>query len=200
MKQTFTPSADKNEGNNNLTDNSEFSHDNYAYVFNSGVKENCGVSGQNLPCYSYYTWDAATVGSGRSLNTENTDAAYSICPKGWKLPTTGNTANNGWQRGSFYALASIYGSSLENSSEDSSAATGANFYDNAGPGATGNFMVPGFYMNGAFNSGGQYGLYWSATSYASTSRARSMAISSSFINVANYASRRSGFSVRCVVR
>ena len=32
---------------------SGFNTNNYAYVYNSGNKENCGASGQNTPCYSY---------------------------------------------------------------------------------------------------------------------------------------------------
>ena len=67
-----------------------------------------------MPCYSYYSWDAATLGSGRSISTENTGAPYSLCPKGWRLPTSGSTENYAWKRGDFYHLATIYGIDLEN--------------------------------------------------------------------------------------
>ena len=199
-KIVLPDSAVKNDTNNSLTDTNQFRYDNYAYVFNSGVKEDCGGSGQNAPCHSYYSWDAATLGSGRTLNQENNDALYSICPKGWKLPTTGNSTNEEWKRGSLYPLAINYGASLESSVEDSSSTTGANFFNNAGPGTAANFLLSGFYMNGSLRNGGGYGLYWSASSYSSTAMARSLALSSSFVSVSNYANRRSGFSVRCMVR
>ena len=123
-------SAIKNANDNTLADNTPFSIDDYAYIFNSGSKENCGASGQNIPCYSYYSWDAATLGSGRTLAAENTDADYSICPKRWRLPTTGSDSDNEWKRGDFYRLATEYGANIENSIYDSSAATGAIFSTN----------------------------------------------------------------------
>ena len=54
-----------------------------AYVYNTrNSTDNC----DNPGCYSYYSWHAATAGSGVDITTANTDAPYSICPKGWKLP------------------------------------------------------------------------------------------------------------------
>ena len=47
------------------------------------------------PCYSYYTWPAATLGAmdtnGKVVSNYKEDTAYSVCPKGWKLP-----AYNDW--------------------------------------------------------------------------------------------------------
>ena len=47
----------------------------------------------------YYNWYAATAGSGNDTYTNTTGrsidyARYSICPKGWKLPTANNINNN----------------------------------------------------------------------------------------------------------
>lgn len=36
---------------------------------------------------SYYSWNAATAGTGASANA-NSDASESICPAGWRLPTS----------------------------------------------------------------------------------------------------------------
>ena len=171
-----------------------FNQYNYSYVYNSGKTTDCGASGQNTPCYSYYSWDAATLGSGRTLNTENTDAPYSICPKGWRLPTSGNSSNNEWKRGDFYALATAYGANLESNYHENS----ATFYNNAGPGTTPNFLLAGRYDDGSFITGGSYGNYWSSTSYSNTSYVRSLYFSSSSVYSADIVGRYRGFSVRCL--
>lgn len=196
-KLVLPASAVKNSDNNNLTDSSQFSTNNYAYVYNSGNTTNCGASGQNTPCYSYYSWDAATLGSGRSISTENTDAPYSICPKGWRLPTSGNSSNNEWKRGDFYALAKAYGADLESNYYQNS----STFYNNAGPRtAVPNFLLAGYYHTGSFDSGGSLGGYWSSTSYGNSYTARYLSFRSSSVYSANRSNRRGGFSVRCVAR
>ena len=175
-----------------------FITNNYSYVYNSGNKTNCGASGQRTPCYSYYSWDAATLGSGRTIDTENTDAPYSICPKGWRLPTSGGISNNEWKRGDFYKLATAYGANLESNSYENSSST---FYDNAGPNTTvPNFLLAGYYLNGSFSGGGNIGFYWSSTSYSSTSNVHNLYFSSSYVNSADYYVRNRGFSVRCLLR
>ncbi len=172
-----------------------FTTNNYSYVYNTGNNtDTCTTPG----CYSYYSWDAATLGSGRSLSTDNTDAPYSICPKGWRLPTSGSPSNDGWKRGDFYALAISYGANLENSYIDNSSVTGKNFYNNAGPigNSTPNFLLAGYYYNSSFNYGGYYGYYWSATS--GNTGARRLGFGPSEVYSAYGSSRRDGFSVRCL--
>ena len=56
-----------------------FSDDYPAYVYNS----NSTTCGNNQPCYSYYSYKAATAGT----NPSGGNAANDICPKGWRLPT-----------------------------------------------------------------------------------------------------------------
>ena len=169
-------SATKNSDNNKLTDSSQFSDDSNAYVFNSNNKTNCGVGGQNTPCYSYYSYIAATLGGkqadGATAETrDGYNAAASICPKNWKLPTstTSNarpTTNSNWKTGDWYALATAYGVNLKNSyrnyDPNSDALVPNIFYDKAGPGATPNFLVAGYYSSGSFYDGDR-GRYWSAT-------------------------------------
>ena len=194
---------------NNLTKNgstialpasstSGFDTDNYSYVYNSGNKTNCGASGQNTPCYSYYSWDAATLGSGRTISTDNTDAPYSICPKGWRLPTSGNSSDNEWKRGDFYKLATAYGANLE-SDYCENYYEASPFYNNAGPNTTvPKFLLAGVYANGSFSQGGSLGLYWSSTSDSSTSGARYLVFLSVHVGSANNNNRYNGFSVRCL--
>ena len=182
------------EGNSIKLPNSApaFSADNISFVYNSGNKTNCGSSGQNTPCYSYYSWDAATLGSGRNLDTANIDASQSICPKGWKLPTSGSPSDNGWKRGDVYTLATAYGANLEESNEDSS----ATFYNNAGPSTTPNFLLGGYYGYGSNSYYGYYGNYWSSTSYNNT-YAMSFDLGSGRFRITAL-SRALGPSVRCL--
>ena len=179
-----------------ISSTSGFNTDNYSYVYNSGNKENCGASDQNTPCYSYYSWDAATLGSGRTIAAENTDAKQSICPKGWRLPTSGSSSSEGWKRGDFYALATAYGANLENKYYEYS----ATFYNNAGPGTTPNFLLAGRYHDGSFLSGGSDGHYWSATSRSDMSGARLLGFNSSSVFSAFGYFRILGLSVRCILK
>lgn len=134
------------------------------------------------------------------MAAENTDAAFSICPKNWKLPTFGYVSNEGWKRGSFYALASSYGSNLEASSSDSSSDTGASFYTNAGPNTVPNFLVAGAYYGSTFYLGGQYGLYWSSTLTSSTLYSKMLSFTPTKVNVGDSNSRRYGYAVRCLAK
>ena len=196
-KLILPASATKNDADNNLTDSTQFGTDNYAYVFNSGNKENCGASDQNTPCYSYYSWDTATLGSGRSINTDNTDADYSICPKNWKLPTSRYTSTfdaTTAQDSDFYNLAINYGMSTGVWSQST-----RNFYNRAGPSTTPDFLLAGFCSDGSFSVGGSYGLYWSATSGSNSADARDLSFrSGSVVPAGSSGYRRSGRSVRCL--
>ena len=184
-------SATKNDANNNLTDSAQFSQSNYSYVFNSNNKENCG-GGQKTPCYSYYSWDAATIGSGRTLAIENTDAEYSICPKGWRLPTSGSSSNNGWKRGDFYTLARAQGANLENQTQDTSRGLS-------------DFLLAGYYSNGQFidsayvSGSPPHGAYWSATSASSDSQALDLYLPQNAIHLTDNRRAR-GFSIRCLLK
>ena len=156
---------------NKLPESSQigFSNNTQAYVFNTGNNtDNCASPG----CYSYYSWHAATVGSGINI-TENNDAPYSICPKNWKLPNS---------QSDFDKLTRAYGS----------------FYSQAGPNTTPNFLISRCYSNGAFCSG-SYGNYWSSTPN-SVNVARNFYFNSSNANPGGRADYRYGFNIRCIAR
>ena len=169
---------------------SGFSIDNYAYLYNSNNKENCGSSGQNSPCYSYYSWDTATLGSGRSLATVDADAPYSVCPKGWRLPTSGTETT--WKRGDFYVLATSYGANLESLYLDGS----ATFYNNAGPSTVPNFILSGY--NGT-SSIGENGYYWSSTMTSGT-LVNQFLFSPNIIFSSGSNSNKMGYPVRCLLK
>ena len=193
----FTTSNNLTKTNNTIvlpeSSTTGFNTNNYSYVYNTGNNtDNCADPG----CYSYYSWDAATLGSGRSISTDNTDAPYSICPKGWKLPTSGNHLDNGWKRGDFYRLATAYGVNLENTYSNAT----VTFYNNAGPNTAANFLLDGYYINSEFYKGKASGFIWSSTSSDNTNRAHYLAFSAGSVNSASRDDRYTGFSIRCLAR
>lgn len=200
--ESFTTSNNLTKTGNTIvlpeSSTSGFDTNNYSYVYNSGnITTNQADCTDTQPCNSYYSWDAATLGSGRGISTDNTDAQYSICPKGWKLPTSRTTAATNWQTESdFYVLAHQYG--LDSTTSTSESDNG--FYTQAGPGTAPNFLLAGYYDNGSFNSGGSGGGYWPSTSGSTGSNARNLYFYSSDVYSASDGNRRYGFSVRCLLR
>ena len=179
----------------------QFSNNFTAYVFNTG--NNTTTCNSSTPCNSYYSWPAATVGgkdsSGAAVIADGYNAAYSICPKGWRLPTstTSNASaqtSPNWKTGDWYALMTAYGANLESNYYQSGSSA---FYNNAGPGTTPNFLLAGDYGPGSFYLGGSAGLYWSATSSSSPGGYLG-SFGSSSVNSANIKDRRIGYSVRCL--
>ncbi|MBR2767033.1 fibrobacter succinogenes major paralogous domain-containing protein [Candidatus Saccharibacteria bacterium] len=176
------------------TTSSGFDTDNYSYVANSGnASSNCSTA---PGCYSYYSWDAATLGSGRTIATDNTDAEQSICPKGWHLPNTRTGTNN---TSDFRKLMiALGGSSSKENYDSSTTPTGATMSTTL-QASPNNFLRAGYYIVGSFDLGGRSGYYWSSTSYSNNSRARLLFFNSSYVYSANYFSRGQGYSVRCVL-
>ena len=172
---------------------SGFNQNNYSYVYNSNNKtNNCASPG----CYSYYSWDTATLGSGRSISTDNTDAPYSVCPKGWHLP---NTRTGTDSSSDFRALMIALGGSASNADYNSSTTpTGASLSTSlrARPN---NFVFAGVYYEDLFRYGDSSSGYWSSTSCTNTT-ARRLYFSSNDINSAYERNRYYGTSVRCIAQ
>ena len=83
---TLTPSDSNVTSNYTLptSSTSGFSDNSMAYVYNSdSTNFNDTSCGQDNPCYSYYSYAAATAGT----NPSSGEASSDICPKGWRLPT-----------------------------------------------------------------------------------------------------------------
>ncbi len=108
---------------------SGFSSSTTAYVYNS----NSTTCGNNSPCYSYYSWRAATA--GYNSTSSSTPVNYDICPSGWRLPTQAELTT------------------LKNSYSTGAALTGSPFLG----------VYAGIYYNSQFYDGGSYGYYWSST-------------------------------------
>ena len=104
---TTLTSADSNVTSNYTlpaSSTSGFDDDSTAYVYNS----NSTTCGNNQPCYSYYSYVAATAGTNPS-SYEN--AISDICPKGWRLPTLAeyNTLRSTYTDGLTLRASPFYG-------------------------------------------------------------------------------------------
>lgn len=171
-----------------------------AYVYNvpSGDPNHSNCETGN-PCYSYYSWLAATVGGkdigGNIVSTRNDSAAYSICPKGWRLPKAMISNSPDVLRASsdFYNLAVAYGMSGDGDSQNTQV-----FYNNAGPGTVPSFQLSSYYDLNSFASGERYGAYWSAT-FDNASFSQSLYVSPTYVGSANGFISRGGIQIRCLI-
>ncbi|MBQ9017304.1 hypothetical protein IJ103_03645, partial [Candidatus Saccharibacteria bacterium] len=178
-----------------------FTEQEMAAVYNSGNEEY--TTGGLL---SYYNWTATTLGSGVGIYEDNIDAPYSICPAGWKLPTsrTGEFTEEKALQSDTYQMAVQYGLS-EN---EWLSQTGSQFCSQAGTCASTvpNIGMNGYYWNGELVNDG-YAQYATATTSATPNdgaNVRTLGYGyrgySSPLRVwsSQSISRGLGFSVRCL--
>ena len=183
-----------------------FDDDTKAFVYNSGnITTNQADCTSTQPCNSYYSWLAATAGNKTNVTGNGVDAPYSICPAGWRLPSSGNqsdssaTSTTGYKKGDFYKMLVAYGMNGNNYYANSSTSpTGATIYSAISSGTVPSFLLAGYYDDSSFNNGGSYGYYWSSSSYSSTS-AYNLYFNWSNVYSASNLSRRNGFPVRFVL-
>jgi len=136
------------------------------------------LSGSTQQSRAYYSWTAATAGTGTSSVTSG-DAPSSVCPKGWKLPP-----NSG--KGSYTNFTSAAG--IANSAAGSTKIRSAPY----------NFPYAGIVDNGSLNGVGSVGHYWSRTAKFTTLAYGLGFASSDVISEHGGLSRYLGFSIRCV--
>ncbi len=130
---------------------------------------------------SYYSWCAATASScsegGSPISSGNAD--YSICPKGWKLPSGGSG-------GEFEAFANAEG--IANSSAGSTKIQNSPY----------NFTYVGFVTSASTSTlSNSEGFWWSRTAEDSK-RAKSLYIASNTVRPTSSSQRENGFAIRCV--
>ena len=143
----------------------------------TGVDANNGLAYGTL--YNYYAASAGTI-SGSDAN----DAAYDICPAGWRLPTGGST-------GDFKTLYDNY---------NSYDLFTASFFDNGA-----SFVHAGEVNYDTPSYQDREGHYWSSTHYSSTnSNTRKYELyfypSYSRVIYTSYRESDNGCSIRCVMK
>ena len=123
----------------------------------------------------FYTWYTATAGTGTTaLSTNGHNTTVSICPKGWRLPTSGNSSSE------FQALYNNYSSSSTLRSNPVN-------------------LTSSGYVYSSSRGQGSYGYYWSST-VNSDSYAYNLILFTSNVYPANSSNKYYGFSVRCIAR
>ena len=121
----------------------------------------------------FYNWHTATAGTGTAALTVNgQNVPASICPKGWRLPTGGDT-------GEFKTLYNSYNSF--------SALTSSPV----------NITLTGVILNGSHHGRNVYSRYLTSTVYSSN-YAYNLLVNNSSINPANYGNAHAGSSIRCI--
>ncbi len=123
---------------------------------------------------NYYSWNAATAGTGTSSTANN--APSSICPKGWQLPISNSTSTN-----------KSFGLLLNGLS--SNTITTSPYY----------FVYSGYVNEGHLGATGEHGRYWSATA-SNISEAYNLFFDSRDVYPSDAVDRYFGLSVRCVAR
>ncbi len=140
---------------------------------------------------NYYSWCAATAGTCSESTADNVNVSGSICPKGWHLPSGGNSSNTGTNTGQNSELYKLFGADGAN--------LGSNWQTRFNTIIASPYLFPaaGNY-NGSLRNAGANGYYWSRTSSASSNAYILYFVSGSFAPGASSLSRYVGFSVRCV--
>ncbi|MBQ9019928.1 hypothetical protein IJ096_01230, partial [Candidatus Saccharibacteria bacterium] len=152
------------------------------------------VSGNTEKYGNFYNWYAATATTGTSSLT-NADATDSVCPKGWKLPTSGTSSSYGSS-----APDKSYGKLIYLVTGFSSLSTSydGGTYVKAMQNAPLWFSFPGHYGSGLRIQGAD-GYYWSRKAYTSSGYAMGLFFDAySYLYPQYYGNKVEGYSVRCV--
>ena len=124
----------------------------------------------------FYTWYTATAGTGTyALSTQGQNTTVSICPKGWRLSTNGNSNSE------FQALYNNYNSSSTLRSNPV------------------NLTLSGYVRSSSRYGQGSNGYYWSST-VNSSDHAYFLYLSALYVSPAGANNKGDGFSVRCIAR
>lgn len=123
---------------------------------------------------NYYSFGAATAGSGNSITSG--EASSSICPKGWRLPTSGST-----QKELGVLTTKLAGDTIQESP----------YY----------FVLARSVQpsSGLLNTGYTTGLYRSSTARIEL-QAYYLSFTASALNASAYGDRSTGASVRCITK
>jgi hypothetical protein len=148
---------------------------------NTSYATTTGAAGYSAGKYGvYYNYCAASAGSycygnaTTGYGTSSGDATEDICPKGWRLPTGGDS-------GEYQSLYTAY------SSDDAAFVNALRS------------PLPGYFNNGSAYYRGAYGYFWSSTKYGDSNMYR-LFVDTSDVDPRNRANRNLGYSVRCVLQ
>ncbi len=137
---------------------------------------------------AYYSWCAATAGSCKDVAEDGANATYSVCPKGWRLPTGDeySTLLNNWPEAALGVVSGKNGRWFG----AADAAGGGTF-----------FPVPGYYHDNTVKDIEYSGNYWSSTvDNWSKKKVFDLGFSLSSVTPGFSSALYVGISMRCVAR
>jgi len=162
--KTITPADSDVTANYTIPDSSISGFDSGAYEASNAYLDSDG---------GLYKWYTATAGTG-TYSSGNT--TVSICPKGWRLPTGGNS-------GEFQTLYNNYPSSSALRSDPV------------------NLTLSGSVYNSSRYDQGSNGYYWSSTAHSNKGvYAYDLFLTASTVYPTYYDGKNGGRSVRCIAR
>ena len=185
MIENFRYSGSGTQTTSFSTDNSTF-YQQYSLTNIDRTKDPLAVS-HGLPYYQWYSyggqysWLSAV---NRSSNVTSGDVSTSICPTGWRLPTSNGASKD------FPALQGALNNGTTGSIYTFEASNNWRKYPN-------NFVFAGFWNGANAYNRGTVGDYWSS-SVNSSYTAYYLNFNSTFVNPAGNDVKRNGRSVRCV--
>ncbi len=116
----------------------------------------------------YYSWYAATAGSGTSSQA-STEAEYSICPAGWKLPANYTISSTK----SYGSMTNAYGLTTNGANNTTTNTSTFEAFPLS-------FARTGYYTSGSPDNVGAYGYYWSSTAYSDATYAYGLLYGASY--------------------
>ena len=191
---TTAPEGWCNTGSLVCDDQSRIRTDNTT-LFVNNTASNYDPAGDVYSYGNYYNWYSATAGNGvHSIQTENTNVGGDICPKGWHLPTNGDTSNI--PNSESAQLHITLGGNGDKSDSDTNP-TGI-VMSNTYRSYPINTVLSGIGTL-PIRSRNSWGEYWSPTAYSNVYNAYISDIGISEVNVANVITGKySGRTVRCI--
>lgn len=133
---------------------------------------------------NYYNWYTTTAGTGTSSMSSG-NATSSICPKGWKLPTSGSTTAD------FNSLTQA----IVQVNTNTDSVPDKSFTMQSAP----NYFVLSGYYGSSVGRQGSSGYWWSSTA-GSSSNVYNLYLNTTRVYPQDSNYKNNGFSVRCMAR
>lgn len=151
-------------------------------------------------CGYLYNWYAATAGTGTyATGTWGTNVSGSICPTGWRLPSTASDGSTATGNGTKYTAAdfAVLNASM-NAGSLTTGSTSTSYYAGWQFRGAWSGVFSGSWDSGFFNQG-SHGYYRSSTASSSTNAGFLLFYSSRVSPGGSSDSKYGGFAIRCVM-
>ena len=170
-----------------------------------------GEGGSDIPCVTtgrivkdgnnedqkngvYYHYQAASVGTGSAITTNNANVPDTFCPLGWQLPYGGKDGVYYNQSKSWRYLFDSYGITYDNGNNIETTKVKSYPFSYI---HSGSFNL---HTGMLYNMGPNGGYYWSSTIESSTNSYRMTINKNPVLSPSIFDQKRAGLALRCVTR